>query len=85
MFVEASSVLSSFGLLGEVQRLQLELLAQRALAASATAAASAADELESGDVPEEFLDPVMSTVMEDPVLLPTSGMVMDRTHVLRHL
>lgn len=27
------------------------------------------------------MDPVMSTLMEDPVRLPTSGTIMDRAHV----
>lgn len=31
-----------------------------------------------GEVPDEFLDPVLCHVMRDPVLLPTSGTVMDR-------
>ena len=30
------------------------------------------------DVPDEFLDPVMGTLMTDPVLLPASGTIMDR-------
>lgn len=37
-----------------------------------------------GEVPDEFLDPVLCHLMRDPVLLPTSGTVMDRyvpTHV----
>ena len=32
-----------------------------------------------------FSDPLMSELMEDPVLLPTSGKVMDRKHITRHL
>jgi ubiquitin conjugation factor E4 B len=38
-----------------------------------------------GDVPEEFLDPLLRTVMKDPVLLPSSGMVLDRSVIARHL
>jgi ubiquitin conjugation factor E4 B len=30
------------------------------------------------DAPDEFIDPMMCELMEDPVLLPTSGKVMDR-------
>ena len=30
-------------------------------------------------------DPMMFELMEDPVLLPTSGKVMDRKHIMRHL
>jgi hypothetical protein len=30
-------------------------------------------------------DPILSTLMEDPVKLPTSGMTMDRAVISRHL
>lgn len=36
------------------------------------------------DAPDEFKDPLMMTVMNDPVLLP-SGLVMDRAVIMRHL
>ncbi|XP_059048694.1 ubiquitin conjugation factor E4 B [Achroia grisella] len=39
---------------------------------------------EYADAPEEFRDPLMDTLMTDPVLLP-SGKVMDRSVILRHL
>ncbi|XP_041377968.1 ubiquitin conjugation factor E4 B-like [Gigantopelta aegis] len=42
-------------------------------------------ELDYGDVPDEFKDPLMDTLMEDPVLLPPSGNIMDRSIILRHL
>ncbi|KAE9420078.1 hypothetical protein Angca_005962, partial [Angiostrongylus cantonensis] len=44
----------------------------------------AAQEMELEDAPEEFKDPVMDTLMEDPVKLP-SGHIMDRKHIMRHL
>jgi len=37
------------------------------------------------DAPDEFLDPIMSTLMQDPVTLPASGMVCDRPVIERHL
>jgi ubiquitin conjugation factor E4 B len=37
-----------------------------------------------GDIPDEFLDPIMSTLMEDPVILP-SGTIIDRATIERHL
>ncbi|KAL5489656.1 hypothetical protein EMCRGX_G018774 [Ephydatia muelleri] len=37
------------------------------------------------EAPEEFLDPLMSTLMSDPVVLPTSGVSMDRVNIVRHL
>ncbi len=37
------------------------------------------------DIPEEFLDPIMNHIMKDPVLLPTSNMIVDRVTILKHL
>lgn len=37
------------------------------------------------DAPEEFLDPIMSTLMNDPVILPSSHVIVDRTTIARHL
>ncbi|GIX75439.1 ubiquitin conjugation factor E4 A [Caerostris extrusa] len=42
------------------------------------------DELLIG-APDEFLDPIMNTVMKDPVKLPSSGVTMDRATIARHL
>lgn len=36
------------------------------------------------DAPDEFRDPLMDTLMNDPVLLP-SGTIMDRPIITRHL
>jgi len=37
------------------------------------------------EAPSEFLDPIMQTVMEDPVVLPHSGVTVDRQTIQRHL
>lgn len=37
------------------------------------------------DVPDEFLDPIMSTLMTDPVILPSSKISVDRSTIARHL
>ena len=37
------------------------------------------------DAPDEFLDPLMVTFMKDPVLLPTSGTIIDRATITQHL
>lgn len=37
------------------------------------------------DVPEEYLDQLMFTVMEDPVLLPSSKTILDRSTIIAHL
>ncbi|XP_052828184.1 ubiquitin conjugation factor E4 B isoform X1 [Octopus bimaculoides] len=41
-------------------------------------------EIDFGEIPDEFKDPLMDTLMNDPVLLP-SGTIMDRPIILRHL
>ncbi|KAK7048400.1 U-box domain-containing protein [Favolaschia claudopus] len=38
-----------------------------------------------GEVPDEFLDPLMFTIMRDPVLLPTSRTIIDRSTIKSHL
>lgn len=43
------------------------------------------DEIALADPPDEFLDPIMSTLMTDPVLLPSSKMQIDRSTITRHL
>jgi len=37
------------------------------------------------DIPDEFLDPIMSTLMTDPVQLPSSRQIVDRSTIARHL
>nr|CAD7569871.1 unnamed protein product [Timema californicum] len=43
------------------------------------------DEAMLSDAPEEFLDPIMSTLMLDPVILPSSRTTVDRSTIARHL
>ena len=38
-----------------------------------------------GDVHEEFLDPILGTIMNDSVILPNSQVTLDRTFIVRHL
>ena len=45
----------------------------------------AAGEEELGEIPDEFLDPLMYTLMSDPVLLPTSKITVDRATIKSHL
>jgi len=56
-------------------------LANRSLERRARNAQSA---VEFGDAPDEFKDPLMDTLMDDPVMLP-SGHFMDRPIITRHL
>ncbi|MEW5316627.1 MAG: hypothetical protein WDW38_007987 [Sanguina aurantia] len=82
MFSEAASVLSQSGLLSEQERIQLEMLSQRATASSMDVEGEC-DMMQ--DAPEEFVDPIMGTLMTDPVYLPTSKTILDRSCILRHL
>ncbi|KAI8580706.1 hypothetical protein K450DRAFT_235570 [Umbelopsis ramanniana AG] len=43
------------------------------------------EEDELGDIPDEFIDPILSHLMEDPVVLPTSNMIVDRSTIRAHL
>lgn len=43
------------------------------------------EELNFDDAPDEFLDPIMSSLMTDPVTLPNSKTVIDRSTIARHL
>ncbi|GEQ72270.1 hypothetical protein JCM33374_g5957 [Metschnikowia sp. JCM 33374] len=43
------------------------------------------EEEELGEVPDELLDPLMYTLMEDPVILPGSKVTMDRATIKAHL
>jgi len=42
------------------------------------------DEILAG-APDEFLDPIMSTVMTDPVILPSSRITIDRQTIARYI
>ncbi|CAG9770952.1 unnamed protein product [Ceutorhynchus assimilis] len=44
-----------------------------------------ANEEAMAEAPEQFLDPIMSTLMMDPVILPSSKQIVDRTTIARHL
>lgn len=45
----------------------------------------AQEELDFGDAPAEFYDTLMSTLMTDPVMLPGSRSVVDRSTIIMHL
>ncbi|QEL63171.1 hypothetical protein CJJ09_005367 [Candidozyma auris] len=55
------------------------------LAADQERVALEQEEMELGEVPDELLDPLMFTLMEDPVILPSSRVTIDRSTVKAHL
>lgn len=66
---------------------QAELESLKEIAEMAEKAVEEAEEEEGmlGEIPDEFLDPIMSSLMRNPVRLPTSGNVMDRAVISRIL
>ena len=38
-----------------------------------------------GEIPDEFSDPIMGSLMEDPVILPMSRLTVDRSTIRAHL
>ena len=51
--------------------------------------AAAIKQLEDDDLvssaPDEFLDAIMGTLMKEPVILPSSRQIVDRSTIARHL
>ena len=43
------------------------------------------NELDLDDIPEEFLDPIMGILINDPVMLPNSDTIMERDIIFRHV
>jgi ubiquitin conjugation factor E4 B len=43
------------------------------------------EEADLGDLPEDYEDPLMATLMEDPVILPISKQIVDRSTIRSHL
>ncbi|VEN40294.1 unnamed protein product [Callosobruchus maculatus] len=80
LFTLSEDVLVRIGggsLIGEMKEVA-EKVAQRAHEQEAREEATA-------EAPEHFLDPIMSTLMTDPVILPSSKQTVDRTTIARHL
>ncbi|XP_065347962.1 ubiquitin conjugation factor E4 A [Cloeon dipterum] len=80
LFPRAEHILSRVGagnLLSDIQ-----LIAQKV--AKHAIQQSCDDELLAG-APDEFLDPITAALMIDPVILPSSGVSIDRSVIARHL
>jgi ubiquitin conjugation factor E4 B len=81
-WMEAHKIMSKFYLKDHEQLRQWE-----AMARNISAAKEAADEEEAdlGEYPDEYTDPLLATLMEDPVILPISKQVVDRSTIQSHL
>eukprot|EP00798_Chlamydomonas_sp_ICE-L_P032300 gene32300-16868_t len=85
MFPESIKVLSSTGLLSPGEFAQLESL-MISLENAKFKELEQEDLLKDVEIPNDFLDPIIMTLMGDPVLLPTgSKLIMDRPQITRHL
>lgn len=81
-FNKAGNIMRRFALKSEE-----EIAKWEALAAKVQAFKDADDEEEAdlGEVPDEFLDPLLFEIMADPVILPKSRMTIDRSTIQSHL
>ncbi|KAF2127424.1 ubiquitin conjugation factor E4 [Dothidotthia symphoricarpi CBS 119687] len=79
---EAHNILQRFSLKDQKQLLEWENMAERIKTAKDMADMEEAD---LGDVPEEYMDPLLATLMEDPVTLPISKQIIDRSTIQSHL
>ncbi|KPI94382.1 Ubiquitin conjugation factor E4 A [Papilio xuthus] len=80
LFSHAETVLVRIGGGGLISSLQ-----EVASRVAALAVQRRRDEELLANAPDDFLDPIMSTLMLDPVLLPSSRTTVDRTTIARHL
>uniref|UniRef100_A0ACD5V2A9 Uncharacterized protein n=1 Tax=Avena sativa TaxID=4498 RepID=A0ACD5V2A9_AVESA len=81
LFASAVQILWKIG----VDRQIIQEFTQLADKAKATASEAMDAEAILGDIPDEFLDPIQYTLMEDPVILPSSRVTIDRPVIVRHL
>ncbi|OAL47049.1 ubiquitin conjugation factor E4 [Pyrenochaeta sp. DS3sAY3a] len=79
---EAYKILQRFKLKTPEQMEVWQHMAERIKAAKDLADMEEAD---LGDIPEDYLDPIMATLMEDPVTLPISKQIVDRSTIQSHL
>ncbi|XP_023710863.1 ubiquitin conjugation factor E4 A isoform X2 [Cryptotermes secundus] len=80
LFTYAEDVLARIGggaLIADVQAVALKV--------AQMASQQQTDDEILAEAPEEFLDPIMSTLMRDPVILPSSHTTVDRSTIARHL
>lgn len=81
-FEAAATIVSRFGLKSTEELKRWKRLQDKAAEAKGS---EEAEEEDLEDAPEEFYDPLMATIMTDPVILPVSRSVMDRSTIRQHL
>jgi len=81
LFESAEEIAHMRNIKSETEITQLRKFADKV--EEAKAALEAEEDL--GELPDEFLDPLMFTVMRDPVCLPSSKTILDRATIKSHL
>nr|XP_015192687.1 PREDICTED: ubiquitin conjugation factor E4 B isoform X1 [Lepisosteus oculatus] len=81
LFEEVISKMKKAGIKSTIAIEKFKLLSEKV---EEIVARNSQSEIDYSDAPDEFKDPLMDTLMTDPVRLP-SGNIMDRTIILRHL
>jgi len=81
LFQRAASIASKRVLKSDTEIEKLLLFVTKVEEMKATVEA----EEDLGEIPDEFLDPLMYTLMRDPVTLPSSRTVIDRATIKSHL
>ncbi|KAK7203331.1 ubiquitin elongating factor core-domain-containing protein [Myxozyma melibiosi] len=82
IFTRAASILGKYAVMSSKD---IEKLRRFADGVEQTKLANEQGEEELGEIPDEFLDPLMYTLMEDPVILPSSRISIDRATIKSHL
>lgn len=81
-FTTAMSIMKKYALKSPEQLRDWEDLGKRVEAAKEAAEMEEAD---LGELPDEYTDPLLATLMEDPVQLPASRAILDRSTIQSHL
>uniref|UniRef100_A0A8C8HVD3 Ubiquitin conjugation factor E4 B n=1 Tax=Oncorhynchus tshawytscha TaxID=74940 RepID=A0A8C8HVD3_ONCTS len=81
LFEEVISKMTKAGIKSTIAIEKFKLLSEKV---EEIVARNSQSEMDYSDAPDEFKDPLMDTLMTDPVILP-SGNIMDRAIILRHL
>uniref|UniRef100_A0A672ICS7 Ubiquitin conjugation factor E4 B n=1 Tax=Salarias fasciatus TaxID=181472 RepID=A0A672ICS7_SALFA len=81
LFEEVISKMRKAGIKSSIAIEKFKLLSEKV---EEIVAKNSQSEMDYSDAPDEFKDPLMDTLMTDPVMLP-SGNIMDRSIILRHL
>lgn len=81
-FNKATSIMRRFALKSDEEIGRWERLAAQVQEAKE---ADEQEEADLGEIPDEFLDPLIFDIMKDPVILPQSKMTIDRAVIQSHL